>query len=217
MSRPQRLSRRQFLGTAGAAGALVVLGGPATLARSSGRSRNTSVVVRWNEALVQAIRQSRMGPPMVARALAMAHTCMYAAWAAYDARAVGTRLGGDLRRHHREQRRAHKETAISVAAYRAAVDLFPAAASGVFDPPISPLPPASATSPPRRSWTSVTATERTSSATSPVVVWESHTRTTPATPRSTLRSISDRRSTQRPSTTPTGGSRCGSATRPVLW
>ena len=134
MSRPQRLSRRQFLGTAGAAGALVVLGGPATLARSSGRSRNTSVVVRWNEALVQAIRQSRMGPPMVARALAMAHTCMYDAWAAHDARAVGTRLGGDLRRHHREQRRAHKETAISVAAYRAAVDLFPAAASGVFDP-----------------------------------------------------------------------------------
>ena len=71
---------------------------------------------------------------MVARALAMAHTCMYDAWAAHDARAVGTRLGGDLRRHHREQRRAHKETAISVAAYRAAVDLFPAAASGVFDP-----------------------------------------------------------------------------------
>ena len=38
------------------------------------------------------------GPPIVARVLAVVHTCMYDAWAAYDDVAVGTRLGNTLRR-----------------------------------------------------------------------------------------------------------------------
>ena len=37
-------------------------------------------------------------------ALALAHTCIYDAWAAYDRTAVGTRLGGTLRRPARERR-----------------------------------------------------------------------------------------------------------------
>jgi len=57
-----------------------------------------SVVIRWNNAVLQGVRDSRLGPPMVARALAIAHTCMYDAWAAYDRKAVGTSLGGSLRR-----------------------------------------------------------------------------------------------------------------------
>jgi len=56
---------------------------------------------------------------MVARALAIVHTCIYDAWAAYDNRAIGTRLGGALRRPPQEHTRANKETAISFAAYRA--------------------------------------------------------------------------------------------------
>jgi hypothetical protein len=55
-------------------------------------------VLQWNQAFLQSVRDSKSGPPMVARALAIAHTCIYDAWAAYDDRAVGTRFGGSLRR-----------------------------------------------------------------------------------------------------------------------
>ena len=44
---------------------------------------------------------------------------MYDAWAAYDDRAVGTQLGGALRRPASERTLANKERAISYAAYRA--------------------------------------------------------------------------------------------------
>jgi len=63
---------------------------------------------------------------MVARALAIVHTCIFDAWAAYDQRAEGTRLGSSLRRPPAERTAANKEQAASFAAYRAAVDLFPA-------------------------------------------------------------------------------------------
>jgi hypothetical protein len=93
-----------------------------------------SVVVQWNGAVLQGVRESRLGPPMVARALAIVHTCAYDAWAAYDRVAVGTRLGGSLRRPPNERTLANKNAAISFAAYRAAVDLFPASRSTAFDP-----------------------------------------------------------------------------------
>src|SRR5687768_9776487 len=51
-----------------------------------------TVAVRWNQALLQAVRNTGMAPMFVARALAMVHTSMYDAWAAYDGVAVGTRL-----------------------------------------------------------------------------------------------------------------------------
>jgi hypothetical protein len=76
---------------------------------------------------------------MVARALAIVHTCAYDAWAAYDRRAVGTRLGAALRRPAGEHTRTNKDAAISFAAYRAAVDLFPGDKSSVFDPLIRSL------------------------------------------------------------------------------
>ena len=62
---------------------------------------------------------------MVARELAVAHTAMYDAWAAYDANAVGTRLGGSLRRPANEATNENKKRAVSFAAYRALNDLFP--------------------------------------------------------------------------------------------
>src|SRR5215216_6703946 len=65
-------------------------------------------------------------PTVVSRAMAMVHTAVYDAWAAYDATAIGTRLGGDLRRPSWERTLANKQEAISYAAYRALVDLFPA-------------------------------------------------------------------------------------------
>jgi hypothetical protein len=55
----------------------------------------------------------------------MVYTCIYDAWAAYDPVAVGTRLGGTLRRPPADRTLLNKNKAISYAAYRALVDLFP--------------------------------------------------------------------------------------------
>ena len=85
----------------------------------------TNAVIQWNNAALQGVRDSKLGPPMVARALAIVHTCIYDAWAAYDRKAVGTRLGGSLRRPRPERTAANKTEAISFAAYRALVDLLP--------------------------------------------------------------------------------------------
>jgi hypothetical protein len=100
---------------------------------AAGQSRD-SVVLLWNQAFLQGVRESKLGPPMVARALAIAHTCIYDAWAAYDHKAVGTRLGGALRQPPPERTLANRKLAISFAAYRAAIDLFPGSTTTVFDP-----------------------------------------------------------------------------------
>ena len=96
------MPRRQFLAAAGAGGALVLLPGLPETASAARRVRSTrpgdSIVVSWNEAFLEGVRGSMLGPPMVARALAIGHTCIYDAWAAYDRQAVGTRLDGALRR-----------------------------------------------------------------------------------------------------------------------
>ena len=128
----QTLSRRQLLVAAGAGAASLAFPKLASSARSF--PLGDSVVLQWNEAFLQGVRNSRLGPPMVARALAIAHTSIYDAWAAYDNRAVGTRLGGSLRRPARERTVENTNQAISFAAYRAAVDLFPGSRSSVFDP-----------------------------------------------------------------------------------
>jgi hypothetical protein len=138
-----RFSRGQLL-KAAAAGGLGLLVPRVALAALGDTTRApgppaTNVVVQWNEALLQAVRDSRLGPPSVARALAIAHTCAYDAWAAYDRVAVGTRLGGALRRPARERRYEHKVEAVSHAAYRAAVDLFPGSKAAVFDPLMAEL------------------------------------------------------------------------------
>ena len=98
-----------------------------------------NVVIQWNNAALQGVRDSRIGPPMVARALAIVHTCIYDAWAAYDERALGTQLGGSLRQQHSKHKRANQNKAISFAAYRAAVDLFPVDKASVFDPLMAQL------------------------------------------------------------------------------
>ena len=88
-------------------------------------SSNDDVVLRWDEATLAAIRAIKPGPAVVARALAVVHTAIYDAWAPYDAVAVGTQLGGSLRRPAAERTIEYKSKAISYAAYRAAADLFP--------------------------------------------------------------------------------------------
>jgi hypothetical protein len=88
-------------------------------------SSQDNVVVQWNNVALQTIRYRRPWPTITARALAIVHTCIYDAWAAYDDKALATILGGQLRRPADERTEQNKETAISVAAYRCLSDLFP--------------------------------------------------------------------------------------------
>lgn len=168
-----------------------------------------NVVLQWDEAALAAIRQTHPGPPQAARALAIAHTSMFDAWAAYDAVAVGTRLGGTLRRPAAERTLPNKERAVSYAAYRALVDLFPSQ-TPAFDALMANLGYApndfstdvttrlvSGMSPRRPSLPCGITTVQTSSAT----CTRAATVITTPTPQSILRTIS---------TTPTGGSPSGS-------
>jgi hypothetical protein len=88
-----------------------------------------NVAVRWNQTLLQAVRNTGFAPMFTARALAIVHTSMYDAWSAYDPVAVGTQLGGSLRRPASEHTLANKERAVSYAAYRSLKDLFPTQAA----------------------------------------------------------------------------------------
>jgi hypothetical protein len=97
-------------------------------------AESPNLVIQWNNAALQAVRDSKLGPPMVARALFIVHNCIYDAWAAYDRTAVGTVFGRSLRRPKSERTLANKNQAISFAAYRAAVDLFPGDKATLFDP-----------------------------------------------------------------------------------
>jgi hypothetical protein len=84
-----------------------------------------SAVIAWNQVALEAVRRTRLAPPMVARAVHVLHTAIYDAWAAYDHRAVGTRLGDLLRRPSAGCSQDAQREAVSFAAYHALVDLFP--------------------------------------------------------------------------------------------
>jgi hypothetical protein len=100
---------------------------------------NPNLVIWWNQAALDAIRITRTSPPIAARALAITHTCIFDAWAAYDDSAIGTEKGGSLRRPNVERTLANKEKALSFAAYRALVDLFPSQESTMLGPLMSEL------------------------------------------------------------------------------
>ena len=99
--------------------ALPIGPGPLYPLDSYGPRADDNVVLRWSEQTLAAIRALKTGPTVNARALAIVHTAMYDAWAAYDPTAVGTRLGGSLRRPAAERTDAYKSQAVSSAAYRA--------------------------------------------------------------------------------------------------
>jgi hypothetical protein len=94
-----------------------------------GPTDSDDVVLRWDEEALTAVRATKPPPTVVARALAIVHTAMYDAWAAYDPKALGTRTGASLRRPSSEYTSNYKSKAISYAAYRVLLDLFPSRAS----------------------------------------------------------------------------------------
>ena len=84
---------------------------------------------RWLEIVLEAsarsVERTSPRPTVLSREMAIAATAMYDAWAAYDAKAVGTRLGATLRRPPRERTQANQEKAIAYATHRALVGLYP--------------------------------------------------------------------------------------------
>jgi hypothetical protein len=93
-----------------------------------------NVVLTWNQATLDAIRTTRTSPPVAARALAIVHTCIFDAWASYDATAIGTRRGAELRQPAQERTEENKKKAISFAAFRALSDVFPSQTAILFEP-----------------------------------------------------------------------------------
>jgi hypothetical protein len=133
---PRELLVRAFTVRAGKVPLLFTLlvlagcgGGGGSSTNSGGTTPNntapTGVVVSWNNRALQSIRDAHPGPTIVARALAITHTCMFDAWAAYDSQAVATILGSSLRRPAGESTQANKAKAMSFAAYHCLLDLFP--------------------------------------------------------------------------------------------
>jgi hypothetical protein len=84
-----------------------------------------NAVLVWDEAVLHGIRATKPGPTIAARALAVAHTAMFDAWAAYDDRAMPTVPHSAWRRPAAERGETNKSEAVSYAGYRAVVDLFP--------------------------------------------------------------------------------------------
>jgi hypothetical protein len=84
-----------------------------------------TIAARWNQTLLEAVKSTRASDVVTARALAVVHTAMFDAWACYDDKALGTQAGAAWRRPASERSAANKEKAVSYAAFRALVDLFP--------------------------------------------------------------------------------------------
>jgi hypothetical protein len=83
-----------------------------------------TVVVQWNNALLNAIVATGTPPTVAARALAVVHTAMYDAWAAYDTTAIPTQPNSFVRQPASAATVANKQKAISYAAYLTLLDLF---------------------------------------------------------------------------------------------
>ena len=93
-----------------------------------------NVAIQWTDAMLQGIRDSNLGAPVAARALATVATCMYDSWSAYDGKAVGTELHDALRHPAPERSAANQQEAVSYAAFQALVDVLPADTDSVYRP-----------------------------------------------------------------------------------
>jgi hypothetical protein len=89
----------------------------------------SSAAYKWLDIVLEASARDveRVGamPTILSRQMAIPVTAMFDAWAAYDDTAVGTVLGGELRRPSEERTQKNKEIAIAYATYRTAIDQLP--------------------------------------------------------------------------------------------
>jgi hypothetical protein len=129
------MRRRNFLrlGSGEAiGGALVAACGADTAAMAEApRPEPPSGIVRgWNALALRAIRETQPGPLRSGHALAILHTCMYNAWAAYDDDARQTTHGRAVRLPRSERSAASRNAAMSYAAHMALCDRFPSHKAG---------------------------------------------------------------------------------------
>ncbi len=98
--------------------------------QSAGENPSHSAAYQWLAIMLETAARDveRIGarPTILSRQMAIPITAMYDAWAAYDAKAVGTMYGSSLRRPARERTQANREAAIAYAMYRACLDQYPA-------------------------------------------------------------------------------------------
>lgn len=89
-----------------------------------------TVLNQWNDTILQSLeiatneKTLRLGPPMVARLLAMVYTAAFQAWARYDASGKPPVPGGPPRANAPMRTLENKRVAISYAVYRTALALF---------------------------------------------------------------------------------------------
>lgn len=123
-----RLTRRGLLAAAAGSWLLQACGGGGD--DVTGRETPTeqaSASRRMNAVALTLVRNSKLAPPAVARALAIVNTAAYDAYAAYHPTAVGTRWSdASERRPAAEHTLANRSVAVAHAAYVALADLFPA-------------------------------------------------------------------------------------------
>ncbi|MDW3181514.1 DUF6851 domain-containing protein [Roseobacter sp.] len=81
-----------------------------------------SVVAQWNELALEAIRLGDPVPTEITRALHIAHSAIYDAWAAYDAEAAGYYFQGVATGEDTQDARAE---AVNYAAFHALSEVFP--------------------------------------------------------------------------------------------
>ena len=90
---------------------------------------NVSLAYIWvdiaQEATAREVDAHGARPTILSRTLAIWATAMYDAWAAYDEKAVGSRLGGKLRRPKSEHTLENKKKAISYASYKSLLFAYP--------------------------------------------------------------------------------------------
>lgn len=87
-----------------------------------------SVAYKWLDIALEVTANDvdRVGakPTVQSRQLGIVVNTIYDAWAAYDAKAIGTQFGGKLRRPAAERTQKNKEIAISYAIYRVLLDQY---------------------------------------------------------------------------------------------
>jgi hypothetical protein len=120
-----------FAALSGTTPAKAAPSGPRWPIKGYAPSNSDNVILRWDEQLLSTIRAypAETGPTITARAIGILHTATYDAWAYYDATAVDTRQNLRVIPSPRQPAAArtleNKSKAISFAAYRVLMDLFP--------------------------------------------------------------------------------------------
>src|ERR1051325_4044050 len=99
-----------------------------TLAPSAD-THDKSAAYQWLEIALETVAREHVRnsprPTVSSRMFGIVVTSMYDAWAAYDEKAVGTQLGGKLRRPASERTEANKAKAIAYAVYRSLLYICP--------------------------------------------------------------------------------------------